>query len=198
MTQITLASTSQIRASMLAAAGVPVRTEPARIDEEAVRAALEAEGSGPRDIADVLAEMKAARVSHRHPDDFVIGCDQILVCDGQIYSKPDGIDAARAQLRRLRGRKHTLFSAVVLYHQRRPEWRHVGEASLTMRDFSDAYLESYLQRNQACVTSSVGGYMVEQEGIRLFSAIDGDHFTILGMPLLPLLAQLGIRGVIEA
>ena len=198
MAEIILASASPVRAAMLRQAGLSVTCHPARIDEETIRAALSAEGASPRDQADALAEMKALRLSDRFPDAFVIGCDQILDCDGTVYSKPASIDAARAQLLSLRGRTHLLHSAVVLYHKRRPEWRHLGEARLTMRPFSDSFLDSYLQRNADSVTTTVGAYKIEEEGLRLFSQIRGDHFTILGLPLLPLLNHLALRGVIEA
>lgn len=196
MTDLILASASKIRADLLRNAGVEVRCLPARIDEEAVRAALDAEGAHPRDQADALAEMKAQKVAARNPDAVVIGCDQVLDFRGRVLGKPVDIDAARAQLETLRGQGHKLLSAVVLYEKGRPVWRHVGEVRLTMRDFSDEYVDAYLARNGAAILDSVGGYQLESEGVRLFSVIVGDYFTVLGLPLLPLLNYLGQRGMI--
>lgn len=189
-----LASASPIRLRLLRQAGVEVACHPARIDESSVMAALLAEGARPRDIADTLAELKARKIAERFPDATVIGCDQVLAFDGQVWGKPDSPAAARAQLLALRGRTHALFSAVVLYHGAEPVWRHVEEARLTMRSFSDGYLDAYLARNGDSLLDSVGGYKIEEEGLRLFSALSGDTFTILGLPMVPLLAQLSLRG----
>lgn len=196
--QLLLASASQTRLDMLTAAGIVVRAEPARIDEDQVRRALEAEGASSRDIADALAEMKAAKLSDRHPEAFVLGADQVLDFKGRVFAKPESPEEARDQLRALRGQTHKLLSAAVLYQGGQPQWRHVGEARLTMRDFSDSYLEEYLSRNWDRIRHSVGGYRLEEEGVRLFSSISGDHFTILGLPLLPLLSYLAQRGIIAA
>jgi septum formation protein len=196
--QLLLASASQTRLDMLTAAGIVVRAEPARIDEDQVRRALEAEGASSRDIADALAEMKAAKLSDRHPEAFVLGADQVLDFKGRVFAKPESPEEARDQLRALRGQSHKLLSAAVLYQGGQPQWRHVGEARLTMRDFSDGYLEEYLSRNWDRIRHSVGGYRLEEEGVRLFSSISGDHFTILGLPLLPLLSYLAQRGIIAA
>lgn len=196
--RLILASASSIRRSLLAQAGVPVEAIPARIDEEAIRAALQAEGAKPRDQADALAEMKARKLADRHTDAVVIGCDQVLEFHGDIWSKPDSPDAARAQLRALRGQTHRLFSAVVLYDRAEPVWRHMGEVRLTMRAFSDDWLEGYITRNWDEIQHCVGGYQLESEGVRLFSAVDGDYFSVLGLPLVPLLNYLGQRGFIPA
>jgi septum formation protein len=193
-----LASASATRVAMLRRAGLGVETVPARIDEPAVRAALEAEGAAPRDVADALAEAKARRVSQRHPEALVLGCDQILEHRGEILAKPATPDELRAQLVRLRGDRHRLHSAAVLCRDGVPVWRHVGEARLTMRAFSDSYLETYLGRNWPAVAESVGGYMVEEEGVRLFAQIEGSHFTIQGLPLMELLAHLALTGEIES
>jgi septum formation protein len=193
-----LASGSQIRADLLRAAGVPFTVTIPRVDESSIRAALEAEGASPRDMADALAEYKARRVSDRQPGAFVLGCDQILTCDGAIYAKPESPEDARAQLLRLRGQRHQLLSAAVIYQDGEPVWRHVGVARLLMREFSDAYLDDYLARNWDSLRHAVGGYKLEEEGVRLFSRIEGDHFTILGLPLLELLAFFNLRGIIAA
>ncbi len=193
-----LASTSPTRLAMLRAAGLDPTPVAPRVDETTIRDALVAEGASPRDIADTLAEMKARKVAEKHPTDLVLGCDQVLALDRQTFAKPATPDDARAQLRALRGKSHKLLSAAVVYQAARPVWRHVGEARLTMRDFSDAYLEDYLARNWDSIRHSVGCYRIEEEGVRLFSAIQGDHFTILGLPLLPLLAWAGTKGIIPA
>ncbi len=163
-----------------------------------MRAALLADGATPRDIADALAEMKARKLADREPGALVLGCDQVLDCDGEAWGKPESADAARAQLAILRGRTHRLYSAAVLYDAQEPVWRHVGEVRLTMRMFSDSYLDAYLARNWPDVASSVGGYKLESEGARLFDRIEGDYFSVLGMPLLPLLGYLAQRGFIAA
>lgn len=193
-----LASGSEIRLSLLRAAGLDVTAQVARIDEATIRQSLEAEAATPRDIADALAEMKAARVADRAPGALVLGCDQVLEFRHKVWGKPETAEDARTQLLALRGKTHKLLSALVLYDGGAPIWRHVGEARLTMRDFSDSFLDGYLQRNWPSVAQSVGGYKLEEEGIRLFSTIEGDHFTILGLPLLALLSYLASRGFIAS
>lgn len=196
MPEIILASSSAVRRQILAAAGVVASAQPARVDEETIKASLEAEGAKPRDIADTLAEMKARRIGDRNPGAVVIGCDQVLEFDGRTWGKPATPSDAREQLRMLRGQTHRLLSAVVLWHEGGPQWRHVGEARLTMRDFSDDWLDGYIARTWNDIRHSAGGYQVEAEGVRLFSGIQGDWFSILGLPLLPLLGYLGDRGFI--
>lgn len=193
-----LASTSPTRLAMLRAAGLDPTPIAPRVDEATIRDALVAEGAHPRDIADALAEMKARKVAEKHPTDLVLGCDQVLALDRQTFAKPETPDDARAQLRALRGKTHKLLSALVVYENAEPVWRFVGEARLTMHDLSDTYLNDYVHRNWDSIRHSVGGYKIEEEGVRLFSAITGDHFTILGLPLLPLLAYLRNRGMIPA
>jgi septum formation protein len=191
-----LASTSPTRLAMLRAAGLDPTAIAPRVDEVAVRDALSAEGASPRDIADTLAEMKARKVAEKHPTALVLGCDQVLALDRETFAKPETPDDARRQLCQLRGRTHKLLSALVIYENAEPVWRFVGEARMTMHQLSDSYVDAYLDRNWDSIRHSVGCYKVEEEGVRLFSAITGDHFTILGLPLLPLLAYLGNRGMI--
>jgi septum formation protein len=193
-----LASSSSIRLQLLQNAGLEVSAQPARVDEDALRQSLEAEGAMPRDVADALAEMKAAKLAQKLPQALVLGCDQVLDFKGRIFSKPRSPDEARDQLQSLRGHTHSLLSAAVLYDGAKPVWRHVATARLTMRGFSDAYLDDYLGRNWPEIGHSVGGYMLEAEGVRLFDRIEGDYFTILGLPLLPLLSYLSTRGFIAS
>lgn len=193
-----LASTSTIRLDLLRNAGLDVAAQAARIDEDSIRQSLEAEAAKPRDIADTLAEMKAARISNRNPQALVLGCDQVLDFNGKVFAKAESIGQARQKLLTLRGNNHSLLSAAVLYENGKPVWRHIGQARLAMRVFSDAYLDAYLDRNWPAISHSVGGYMLESEGVRLFDRIEGDYFTILGLPLLPLLSYLSTRGHIPA
>jgi len=197
MPEIVLASGSETRAGMLRRAGVDFRVSIARVDEDALRASLQAEGVKPRDIADALAEMKALRVGRKEPGAVTIGADQILALGSEILTKPATRAEAEDQLRRLRGQTHILYSAAVAVENAEPVWRHIAEARMTMHRFSDDYLSAYLDRAWPEVGSSVGAYRIEEEGIRLFSAIHGDYFAILGMPLVQLLAWLGLRGIIE-
>jgi septum formation protein len=191
-----LASSSETRLRLLQAAGLDVTHCKPRIDEVALRAALEADHATPRDIADTLAEMKARKIADHAGDALVLGCDQVLEFRGKVWGKPESQEDALAQLCALRGQSHTLLSAIVLYDAGKPIWRQMGDVRLTMRAVSDDWLRGYVIRNWDSIRHSVGGYKLEEEGIRLFSAIEGDYFTILGLPLLPLLAYLGERGFI--
>jgi septum formation protein len=195
--KIILASGSAIRAELLRKADVDFTVQIARIDEDAVRASLQADNASPRDIADTLAELKAQKVASKHPDTLVIGCDQILALDQDILTKPDTKAQALDQLRTLRGRKHQLLSAAVIYGDGRPLWRHVGTVRLHMRDASDDYLAAYVDRNWDSIRHAVGAYKLEEEGVRLFTRIEGDYFNVLGLPLLELLSYLTLRGTLQ-
>ncbi len=192
-----LASNSEIRRSLLRNAGVNFDVEPARVDEDAIKASLVAEGAPPRDIADALAELKARKISERYRNALVIGCDQILELDGLILSKPVTPKDAIAQVSQMRGKTHRLISAAVIYEDGAPVWRHVGVAQMHMRDVSDSYLNDYVARNWDSIRHSVGAYKLEEEGARLFARITGDYFHVLGLPLLELLGYLTTRGVLD-
>ncbi|WP_210093126.1 nucleoside triphosphate pyrophosphatase [Ruegeria sp. HKCCSP346] len=194
---ILLASGSAIRAQLLENAGVPFVVQTARVDEETAKRALLAENASPRDIADTLAEMKARKVSDKNPGAMVLGCDQVLDFDGQLMSKPETPEQALAQLKAMRGKRHMLLSAAVIYQNAQPVWRHVGQVQLRMRASSDAYLKDYVARNWDSIRHAVGAYKLEEEGVRLFATIDGDYFNVLGMPLLELLNFLAVKGVID-
>lgn len=195
---IILASNSEIRAQLLRNAGLVFSVVPARIDEDAYRAALQAENASPRDIADALAEIKAQRIGAKHPNALVIGCDQVLALHQDIFSKPESPQEAVDQLKALRGQKHQLLSAAVIYTDGKPLWRHVGIVRLQMRDASDGYLQDYVDRNWDSIRHSVGAYKLEEEGVRLFTRIEGDYFNVLGLPLLELLSYLTLRGTLPS
>jgi septum formation protein len=190
---VVLASKSAARRAVLEAAGVPYAAAAAGVDEDAVKASLLADGAGPRDIADALAELKAIRVSRKR-EGLVIGADQTLDLDGALYDKAADLAEARARLQLLRGRTHRLHAAVVVAKDGAPIWREVVTAKLAMRDASDAFLDDYLAREGEAILGSVGCYRLEGPGAQLFSRIDGDYFAILGLPLLGLLDLLRRHG----
>jgi septum formation protein len=197
MSSLVLASKSPSRSALLAGAGLAFATEPSRVDERAVEEPLLAAGADPGAIALHLAEAKALDVAARRPGELVLGADQTLGLGTERFVKPDSVDEARLHLERLRGRAHQLHSALVLARDGEVLWRHVSVATLTMRAFSDAFLDRYLETVADEVTGTVGCYRLEGPGIQLFETIDGDYFTILGLPLLPLLAELRTRGIVE-
>ena len=197
MSPLILASGSKIRRTLFENAGIEIDVIPARIDEDAIKSSLINENAKPRDIADALAEYKARKVSQKHPDATVIGSDQVLDFNGTALSKPTSQDNALSQLLSMREKTHSLYSAVVVYQGGKPTWRFVGRAQLTMRNFSDDYIESYVARNWDEIRYCVGGYQLEAEGSRLFQRIQGDYFTVLGIPLIELLAFLSAKGLID-
>lgn len=195
---IVLASGSPYRLRMLEAAGVAAEAVSADIDERSVEAALADTGATPADVALVLAEAKALDVSARRSGALVIGADQVLSIDDEILHKPADMEDARRRLLRLSGQTHFLDSAVVLARDGETLWRHVARAGMTMRKLSPQFIGRHLARVGDSVLSSVGAYQVEGEGIQLFEAVDGDFFSIVGLPLLPLLAALRERGAVDA
>jgi len=196
MASVILASGSEIRAKLLRDTGVVFDIEVAKIDEAAIIASLKVEKAKPHEIVDTLAEYKAQRIAARYNEKLVIGCDQILVCDKQIYEKATSVKEARETLMALRSKPHQLMSSVVIFENGRPVWRHIGRAQLIMRDFSDVFLNDYIGQQGDSILSSVGCYKLEEAGAQLFSHIQGDYFTILGIPLLEVLGFLRTRGVL--
>lgn len=194
MKTLVLASSSAIRATMLRNAGVAFAVDPANVDEDEVKRSMRAAGATPRDQADALAELKALHVSRRRPD-FVLGADQMLAIDGEALDKPKDRAEARAQLERLRGRTHQLICAAVVAVEGAAVWRFVQTPTLRMRTFSDAFLEDYLDKVGDAATKSVGAYQLEGLGAQLFERVDGDYFSVLGLPLLPLLSFLREHGI---
>ncbi len=193
--RLILASASPSRRQMLEHVGLAFDIEPSGVDEEEITRSLQAELAAPQDIAEKLAEMKALRVSSRHPEAMVVGGDSTLACNGRLFDKPVDLEAARRQLLALRGQTHELFSAVVVAKGGARLWHCNERARLTMRSFSEAFLDAYLARAGESVLSSVGAYQLENYGAHLFSRVDGDYFTILGLPLLPLLSFLAVHGI---
>lgn len=195
--KLILASGSPFRKAMLVNAGVDVEAVPAEVDERALEAPLQDSGVSPEDVALVLAEAKASDVSERMPGALVLGCDQTLSLGDEVFHKPADVEGARRHLLALSGKTHQLNSAAVLVRDGKVLWRHVGIASMTMRKLDPAFIGRHLARVGAKALSSVGAYQVEGEGIQLFDKIEGDHFTIVGLPLLPLLAELRTLGAID-
>jgi septum formation protein len=195
--KLILASGSPFRKAMLVNAGVDVEAVPADVDERALEGPLQDSGVSPEDVALVLAEAKATEVSERRPGALVLGCDQTLSLGDEVFHKPADMEGARRHLLALSGRTHQLNSAAVLVRDGKVLWRHVGIASMTMRKLDPAFIGRHLARVGAKALGSVGAYQIEGEGIQLFDKIEGDHFTIVGLPLLPLLAELRDLGAID-
>lgn len=195
---ILLASASTIRKTLLRNAGLAISVVPADIDEMKLKIALRQNGEKAASVARRLAEAKALAVATRHPADLVIGADQMLECAGQWFDKPNDRSEAREQLKILRGKTHNLLSAVVLARGPHILWHHLAESRLTIRNFSDAFLENYLTLVGEEISTTVGAYQLEGLGAQLFSEIVGDHFAILGLPMLPLLDQLRQQGALPS
>ncbi len=194
--RLILASQSRFRAGLLAAAGVAVETMPAHVDEADVKQAARAEGASAEDTALLLASLKAERIALRHPEALVIGGDQMLVCEGTWFDKPPDMAAARAQLLALRGKAHTLVTAVLCQRGDQRVWQHIARPRLVMRDFSEAFLDQYLALEGEVLTTTVGAYRVEGPGLQLFDRIEGEHSEIVGLPMLALLGFLRQHGVL--
>jgi len=197
MHSIILASTSEIRARLLANAGIEFDAIGADVDERAIEEPLIKANLLPEDIASVLAEAKALNVSEKFPGATIIGADQILAFEGRRWTKPETMAEARSNLLDFRGKTHELHAAIVGARDGETIWRHVSTARLTMRDFTPEYLGRYLASVGDKVLTSVGAYQLEGEGVQLFERIEGDYFTILGLPLLPLLDFLRREGIID-
>ncbi|MGB3537114.1 MAG: Maf-like protein [Mesorhizobium sp.] len=195
--KIILASSSPFRKALLVNAGVAVDAVPASVDERALEAPLQGSGVSPEDVALVLAEAKAVDVSEKKPGALVLGCDQTLSLGDEVFHKPADMEGARRHLLALSGKTHQLNSAAVLVRDGVVLWRHVGIANLTMRRLDPAFIGRHLARVGDKALASVGAYQIEGEGIQLFEKIDGDYFTIVGLPLLAVLAELRKSGAID-
>ena len=193
---VILASASTARAALLRAAGVEFTVEPATIDEAPRKRQARANGNSPIECAAALAAAKALWISQRHPAALVIGADQILAADSEWFDKPADQAEARAQLQRLRGRTHILATAACAMRAGVPIWRASSAPEMTMRQFSDAFIEAYIAAEGDALLGTVGGYRLEGRGVQLFSRISGDHFAVLGLPLLKLLDFLRERGAL--
>jgi septum formation protein len=192
-----LASSSPFRSKMLSDAGLAFNVEKAKTDERAVEESVAGSVLSPEEIASILAEAKASDVSAGNPGRLVVGCDQTLSLDEQVLHKPSDMEEARRRLLRLAGRTHRLSSAIVAVRDGEAIWRHVSTAQLTMRKLDPGFVGRHLARVGEKALSSVGAYQIEGEGIQLFERIEGDYFTIVGLPLLPFLAFLRERGLID-
>lgn len=197
MSRVTLASGSGIRRKILTDAGVPFDVVVKPVDEAAIKSSMLAVGAPIRDIADALAEAKSVRVSRQTPG-LVIGADQIMEMDGQLFDKPVDMAEARARLLSMRGKAHHLVGAVVISEGGLPVWRHASRTTLHVRDFSEAFIDNYLETEGEAVLQAVGAYKFEERGAQMFTRVDGDFFSILGLSLLPVLDYLRVRGVMPS
>lgn len=195
--KLILASASPARREILEKAGLRVAVHPASVDEDSVKDSMAAAKASASDTAMALAELKATRVSGKFSEPFVIGADQILECGDRWFDKPVDLAHAEAHLRSLRGRRHQLATAVCVAKAGSVIWRYLAVPKLTMRDFSDQFLAAYLAQCGDAILASVGAYRLEDRGVQLFNAIDGDYFAVLGLPLLPLLDFLRTHAVID-
>jgi septum formation protein len=196
--RIILATASAARRAVLAAAGIDFTAQAAAVDEAAIKESAQAEGLAPAEAAMLLAEAKAQRIARREPEAVVIGADQMLVCQDRWFDKPPDMAAARDHLLALRGKPHELVTAVVCWRHGERVWQHLARPRLTMRNFSDEFLDAYLAAEGEAVLGSVGAYRLEGLGVQLFSAVEGEHSAILGLPLVPLLGFLRGHGVLLA
>lgn len=193
-----LASRSAARRAMLKAAGVAVDLDPADMDEAAFTGRLISEGGDARSVAQALAGEKALTVSRRRPGELVLGADQTLEQDGTLYDKAASVDEARARLKLFSGKAHRLHSGAALALDGHLVWTTVQTAVMTVRRLSPGFIDNYVATSREAALSAVGGYWLEGEGVQLFERIEGDYFTVLGMPLLPLLGELRSRGVLAS
>lgn len=191
--KLTLASGSRIRADLLRNAGLDFEIKKSQVDEDSLKESMRAEGLSPKEQAEFLAEMKSCRVSAQTKG-LVIGADQMMSLDGQGFDKPANREEAFERLKQFSGKAHHLESAIVIAQDGKPIWRHVNRPKLTMRPLSDAFIEDYLDRIGDAACESVGAYQLEGVGVQLFNRIDGDYFSILGLPLIELLSFLRDRG----
>jgi septum formation protein len=199
VTQLILASTSAARREMLAHAGVECDVMASMVDEEAIKESLLHQGLGGRDIADALAEAKAVKLSGKYPGALVIGADQTLeLDDGSLLDKPENPEQAMVQLTQMAGKTHKLYSAAVVAERGDPVWRFVATSRMTVRPLSNAFIANYVEAHWDDIRHCVGCYQVEGAGVQLFSQIQGSHFDIMGLPLLPLLGFLRERGILPS
>tara|TARA_B100001094_G_scaffold308071_1_gene340339 strand:+ start:343 stop:942 length:600 start_codon:yes stop_codon:yes gene_type:complete len=195
--ELILASSSQVRQELLSKANISFVSIKPNIDEAEVKSSLLMENYSARDIADALAELKASKISLKHPNSLVLGCDQVLEFQGALLEKPASKSLAVEQLLKLSGKQHIAFSAAVIFENSQPIWRFVGKTDLFCKNNSEKYIRDYVDRNWDSIKHSLGGYKIEEEGCRLFTKISGDYFSILGMPLLEIVNFLGIKGMID-
>jgi septum formation protein len=194
--KVILASSSRSRARLLSAAGVVFEAVPPVVDEDAVKSALRADKADALNCAETLAELKAVKVSRARPEALVIGADQMLECEGEWFDKPASLAEAATHLRRLSGKVHALPTAAVVAQGGRPIWHHISVPRLMVRPLSAAFITAYLDQTGESALTSVGAYQLEGLGAQMFASVEGDFFTILGLPLLPLLAFLRARGAV--
>lgn len=194
--QVILASGSATRAKLLRSAGIALQIDPPMVDEDSIKAAFQAEAKTAHELAEVLADLKAQRISPRHPHALVVGADQVLVCEDILFNKPETLSEARDQLLALRGKTHELITCAVVLLDDHRIWHKTDTAKLTMRNFTEAFLDDYLADMGDLALSSVGAYQLEGLGGQLFTEVKGDYFTILGLPLLPLMDVFRNYGVV--